>query len=108
MNVLIVTFSLAGLSEGSYRQQAASLAPRFGQVSGLVSKLWLAEPATNTYGGVYLFEDRASLEAYRDSAMVAALAANPHFTNVTFRTFGTVEEASALTGGPLTPVYAGW
>ena len=108
MSVLIITFALAGLSEEAYRQHAASMAPRFLQVPWLISKVWLADAAANTYGGVYLFEDRPSLEAYRNSDIVAAIRANPHFEHVSVRTFGTIEEATAITGGPLTQVYAGW
>lgn len=103
MHVLIITFELAGLSEVAYRQNAASVAPMFTRVVGLESKVWLADPGTNTYGGVYVFENRESLERYRDSDVVRSLAANPNYANVTMRAFGTVEEATAITGGPLAP-----
>lgn len=108
MHVLIITFALAGLSETNYRQNATSLAPRFGQTPGLISKIWLADPEANSYGGVYLFEDRDSLEGYRGSEVVAAIRANPRFADVSIRAYETLEEATAMTGGPITPVYATW
>ena len=101
MHILIVNFELAGVAEADYRQQVASIAPMFTQVPGLVSKIWLADPATNTYGGVYLFADAASREDYLNSEIVRSMKANPNLTNVTARRFGTFEEATAITGGPL-------
>jgi hypothetical protein len=102
MHVLIVNFELSGVADAEYLRQVESIAPMFVQVPGLVSKIWLADPATNTYGGVYLFTDASSREAYLDSEIIKSMKANPNFTNVTMREFGTAEEATAITGGPLT------
>ena len=62
---------------------------------------WSQDVATNTYGGVYLFVDAASREDYLNSEIVSSLKASPNFTDITARTFGTFEEAPAITGGPL-------
>ena len=101
MHVLIVTFKLAGLADADYRQHATVLAPQFMQVPGLVSKTWLADEASNTYGGVYVFEDAVTLQGYLDSEIVAGLEASPVFADLTIRPFGTVESATAITAGPL-------
>ena len=101
MHVLIINFELAGVTEADYRQQVASMAPMFTQIPGLVSKIWLADAATNTYGGVYLFADASSREDYLNSDIVNSIKANPAFTNITTREFGTFEEATSVTGGPL-------
>ena len=37
----------------------------FGAIPGLVAKYWLADPETNTYGGVYLWESREALDEWR-------------------------------------------
>jgi hypothetical protein len=73
----------------------------------LLSKLWLADPARNTYGGVYVFRDRAAREAYLDSEIVRSMRANPHFGDLAIRAFGTIEAATAISGGPLAPELAG-
>ncbi|MCA9863367.1 MAG: YdhR family protein [Thermomicrobiales bacterium] len=101
MHVLIITFKLVDLPDADYRQQATALAPAFLQVPGLVSKTWLADEAGNTYGGVYFFADAGSLQPYLDSAIVTGLKGNPAFAELTFRAFGVVEAATAITGGPL-------
>lgn len=101
MHVLIITFSLTGLEDAAYRQHAQALAPTFTQIPGLVSKTWLADEVGNTYGGIYFFQDAASRQQYLESAIVANLKANPAFADLSLRTFGTVEAATAITGGPL-------
>lgn len=101
MHVLIITFTLNGLADAAYRQHAAALAPKFTQVPGLVSKTWLADEASNTYGGVYVFEDAGSLQGYLDSPIVTSMKANSAFAELSIRAFGTVEAATAITGGPL-------
>lgn len=101
MHVLIITFELDNLDDAAYRQQAAAIAPNFTRVPGLLSKTWLADPERNTFGGVYFFQDRAALMGYLDSEIVRGLRANPHFANVTAHIFGTVEAATAITGGAL-------
>lgn len=107
MHVLIVTFELSGLSEVAYQQSAASIAPMFTRIVGLESKIWLADSQTNTYGGVYIFEDRESLERYCNSDVVRSMQANPNYANVSLRVFGTVQEATAITAGSLAPVSVG-
>lgn len=106
MESLIVTFELVDLDDAAFRQFAESTAPRFARVPGLVSMVWLTNPEANTYGGAYLFESRSALEEYRASDIVAGLTAHPNLTNVTIRAFGTVEEATAITAGPLAAALA--
>ena len=63
METLIVTFRLTGLDDAAYRANVEATAPIFLDVPGLLGKTWLADPASQTYGGVYAFADRQSLEA---------------------------------------------
>jgi hypothetical protein len=101
MHVLVITFRLVGWDDADYRQQVQALAPQFLQVPGLVSKIWLADEARNTYGGVYVFQDAASLQRYLASETVRDMQASPRLAEVSIRTFDTVEAATAITGGPL-------
>ena len=103
VEILIMTFELVELDEAAYRQRSEAFAPVFTHVPGLVSKLWIADPAQNTYGGVYVFRNRAAREAYLESDIVRALKANPQFGNIAVRAYGTLEEATAITAGPLAP-----
>lgn len=106
MEILIITFELIDLDETAFRQFAESSAPKFARIPGLVSMVWLANPELNTYGGAFLFSSRAALEDYRSSDIVSGLAAHPNLTNVAIRDFSTVEEATAITAGPLATAQA--
>ena len=61
MHVLVVNFNLKGIKKEDYLGLIEPMAPVF---AGLVSKTWLANERTNTYGGVYIWSDRESMEAY--------------------------------------------
>ena len=59
-----ITFALDGLSPEQYRAAAAEMAPTFATHPDIRLKLWLADEATSTYGGVYLFDRKADVERY--------------------------------------------
>jgi hypothetical protein len=53
-HIQVVTFQLAGLEPDAYRAHCEAAAPAFTEIPGLLAKAWLADPSTNTYGGVHL------------------------------------------------------
>ena len=53
MHIQIINFHLKGISEAEFRAHRDEVAPAFAEVPGLISKVWLANRSTNTYGGVY-------------------------------------------------------
>lgn len=97
MHVLIITFSLKRLSDEEYRFHCEAIAPAFAQLPGLVSKTWLANAETNTYGGVYLWRDRRSMEGYERSDIYRGMLANPHLDGLVARSFPVVEAATGVT-----------
>jgi heme-degrading monooxygenase HmoA len=98
MHVQIITFNLKDISEEEYRKVAESVAPAFAGLPGLISKHWLADSETNTYGGTYVWQDREAMRAYAETEIFAAMAANPHFENVTVRDFAVLEGPTSVTG----------
>jgi heme-degrading monooxygenase HmoA len=99
MHIQIITFSLEGLSEQDYLQLIESTAPAFAELPGLVSKTWLANAQTNTYGGVYLWQDRESMEGYPETDVFKQMAANPYLKDFTMREFDVPEGPSRITRG---------
>jgi hypothetical protein len=103
--IQVIQFRLAGLSEADYRAHAEVVAPAFNAMPGLLSKVWLANADTNTYGGVYTWRDRASLEQYRASAIYAGMVSNPGLADISDREFGILPEPTRVTApGILSPV----
>ena len=99
MHAQIITYHLNGISEADYLTSAAADAAIIAGVPGLVSKVWLANVATNTYGGFYVWQDRAAMEAFMASGLVAALKARPHLTGIASSDFAVPGALSATTRG---------
>ncbi|MBL8209126.1 MAG: YdhR family protein [Bryobacterales bacterium] len=95
MLMQIVTFHLTGMTSAEYAHMCEDkLAAVFEQMPGLVSKAWLSNPETNTYGGVYMWQDQASLDAYKAGPIFQSLPEMPFVTGVTSQEFGLLEEPS--------------
>ena len=76
-------------------------ARQFLQVPGLLWKIWLDGTDERRAGGVYMFADRASAEAYAAGPIVARLRDNPELSEVDVRIFGVRERMSGITRAPL-------
>ncbi len=57
--------------------------------------------AEKTAGGIYLFEDEASAEAYLNGPIVAAMKSNPVISSFEARTFDVMPEPTRVTHGPV-------
>jgi hypothetical protein len=101
MQIQVVTFNLNGLSDADYRRACDGWAPALAAVPGLISKVWLADEASNTYGGVYAWIDREAMEAFARSDFFIAFASNPSIANIAARAFGVLDGPSRVTGTPL-------
>ena len=99
MHIQIVNYNLKGMSEGEFIRVCDELAPAFASVPGLVSKVWLADPSTNTYGTIYLWRDRQAMEAFARSELFQAMATNPHLANLSARDFAVLEGPTRVTRG---------
>ena len=97
MIIQVVNFNLNGLSDAAYRSACDGLATELARVPGLISKVWLADEASNTYGGVYTWVDRQAMDAFAQSDFFKAFATNPSFQNITSTVFGALERPSHIT-----------
>lgn len=97
MNVLIVTFELAGLGPEHYRQLTEQVAPQIAEVPGLLQKAWLEDEERQVYGGSYLFTDRASIHAYLESEFGQAIRNPELFRNLEIEVYDTIEPATTIT-----------
>jgi heme-degrading monooxygenase HmoA len=99
MYIQVVTFHLKDLPEDAYRQACEQLAPAIAEVPGLISKAFLANPATNTYGGVYTWRDRDAMQSFQASEIFQGVLTNPNLVDVRSQEFGVFEDASRITRG---------
>jgi quinol monooxygenase YgiN len=99
VHVQIVNFHLKDISEEDYRGLTEAIAPAFADLPGLVSKTWLADPETNTYGGVYVWQDRQAMENYKETDIYKGMSTNPHLDGVTVKDFAVLENPTRTTRG---------
>jgi hypothetical protein len=104
VEILVINFSLDGMTEAEYRNLCDEVAPAYAAVPGLVSKVWLADRANGVYGGVYTFENGAVLDAF-SASQLGQVAAIPGLTNVSIQRFEVLAEPNAVTRG-LAPAAA--
>jgi hypothetical protein len=103
VQILIVNFSLDGLSEEEFASSADELAPVFAAVPGLVSKVWLADRAEGVFGGVYTFESDKAVDDYLASDLWAGVGATPGLVNISVRRFGVLDGPTGVTRGLAQP-----
>ena len=99
MDIVIINFSLKGITAQDYYQLCDQLAPAFAAVDGLQSKVWLADPDTNTYGGVYTFSSPADVDRFFASPLFADIAAHPAVDQPQVRRFQVMDEPTRVTRG---------
>jgi heme-degrading monooxygenase HmoA len=106
MYVQVVKIHLKDMSEPEFRTLCDHQASTIAAIPGLVSKVWLANPGTNTYGGIYTWRDRQAMERFAQSDLFAAIASNPHFAGITATDFGVLEGPTRVTNGLPKLAYA--
>jgi hypothetical protein len=84
-----------GLSEEEAAQTIASRAPQYRALPGLWQKLYVREQGTGEYGGIYVWEDEASMRTFRERSSprrslrpTASRASPGSRSSTSFRSFG--------------------
>jgi len=98
--LLQVNFKFS-VPSSEYGQMANTLADQFAAVPGLRWKVWIMNESESEAGGIYLFEDEAALLAYLAGPLAAAVAQHPALTDVSAKPFAVMDDATAITRGPV-------
>ena len=99
MHIQVVNFNLEDISRAEYESVCNELAGAFAALPGLVSKHWLADEKNNTYGGVYIWENREAYDAFVNSELFAGVGSNPALVNISSKDFDVIEAPSRVTRG---------
>ncbi|UCF59394.1 MAG: YdhR family protein [Candidatus Bathyarchaeota archaeon] len=70
-------------------------------VKGLLWKVWLMNEAEKSAGGIYLFEDDASVNAYLNGEIVAGIMKHPALSDIEAKVFDILSEHTKITRGPI-------
>lgn len=68
-------------------------------VPGLERKTWMADFDTGTFASVYVWQDKASMDAFMASEAVAQVAAEPFLKDLVITALPVHEAASSITRG---------
>src|SRR5207247_8954807 len=94
MHAQVITFGLNGITEEQVREACGADTPTFANLPALLAKNWLRNPETNTYGGLYLWDDQEAYERYIRGEVFNAIRADQNLKNVESRDFGEIGRAS--------------
>jgi hypothetical protein len=67
--------------------------------AGLIRNTWMADFDTGTFANVYIWEDKASMEAFMASPAIAKVAAEPFLKDLSITAIPVHEGASLITHG---------
>jgi len=89
------------VSRAEHDQVVSAVASEIAAVPGLRWKVWLMNEADSEAGGIYLFEDEASTNAYLEGPIVAQLVKLPALSDINVKQFDVPEKLTEITRGPV-------
>jgi hypothetical protein len=103
--ILQINFKFTS-SADEYVKLVAPFADPIAAVPGLTWKVWLVNEKNREAGGVYLFRDEASVDAYLNGAIVMGLKKQPTLMDISAKVFDVVEDMTRKTRGPIKEAVA--
>ncbi len=67
----------------------------------MIWKIWIVNDGERTAGGIYLFEDEASVIAYLNGPIITAMKSMPVISEFEARIFDIMPEPTRITHGPV-------
>jgi len=98
--ILQINFKF-NVTRAEYDQAASSLAGDFAALAGLRWKIWIMNEADREAGGVYMFEDEASVKAFLEGPLAAKVTSHPALSDFSVKQFDVMEDVTKITRGPV-------
>ncbi len=89
------------VSRAEHDQTVSTLASEIAAVDGLRWKVWLMNEAESEAGGIYLFKDEASTNAFLEGPIVAQVVKHPALSDFSVKQSDVSEKNTAITRGPV-------
>ena len=89
-----------------YATMVTPMADAIGKTPGLEWKVWLFNEQNHEAGGVYLFRDEASANAYLAGEIVATMKKQTTIKDITVKISDVDEKLSSHTRGPIKTAVA--
>ncbi len=89
------------VTKEEYEQAVSPLADKFANVPGLKWKIWILNPDKSEAGGIYLFENQASVDNYLSGPLAETVTTHPALSNFSIKQFGIMKDITQITRGPV-------
>jgi hypothetical protein len=98
--IVQINFKFEG-SRAEYLQAFDEVAAPIAATPGLRWKVWPWNDGEGMGGGIYLFDDALSAQAYLQGPIAAGLGQHPAVSDVSVRQFEVLDSLTAITRGPV-------
>ena len=95
-----------GVSGKDYEEAVSALANDFAAVPGLRWKIWMINETEQEAGGIYLFDDEASVNAFLKSPLANKVTSHPALSEFSVKQFDVMGDLTAVTRGPLKAIVS--
>lgn len=99
--ILQINFRYKKVSASEFEATVNPMAGPISEVKGLRWKIMMHNEETREAGGVYLFDDEASVDAYLSGPIVAQVTGHPALSDFSVKKFGIMEQFTEITRGPV-------
>ena len=89
------------VSATDYVTAVTPMAAAIADVPGLIWKVWLMNETDHEAGGIYWFNDAASLQAYLNGPIVETISKHPALEDISVKVFDNIDALSEITNGPV-------
>ena len=89
------------VTSAEYEAAVGPLADDFAALDGLIWKIWMIDEEKGEAGGIYLFDDEASVQAYLDGPLAAGVLNHPALSEFSAKQFDVMEGVTGVTRGPV-------
>jgi hypothetical protein len=79
----------------------SSMVDQIAETPGLRWKVWILNEKDQEGGGIYLFDDAASVQAYLGGPIVAGIKAHPALSDISAKVFDVIGDLTKVTRGPV-------
>ena len=100
--ILQIIFKYKG-SRADYERIVTPAVAPLAKVEGLRWKIWIINEATHEAGGIYLLADKASVQRFLTSDLVAGVTSNPAFSSFSVKQSAVMMRQTVGTRGPVEP-----
>src|SRR5262245_44756397 len=97
MHVQVVTYRLDEISDPEFNEANREFAEAMAEVPGLLAKVWLKDSDGDTYGGVYLWEDRQACQDFLASELWGEVEQDESVMDLASSDFAVNEEMTKST-----------